>query len=352
MTLNKPAPLKVTVVRVASFLLLISVLIGLTAWGILAIHFGDSTTSALQTTLSVAFGVAGFAAIISVFFHRWSLRALGGFSLLFAVVLVWWFNISPSNDREWQPNVARLAYAVIEGDRVTVHNVRNFTYRSASDFTPEYYTKTYDLSKLDSVDLFAVYWMGPAIAHTIISFGFGGDYLAVSIEARKERSEGYSPIKGFFRQYELIYIVADERDVIRLRTNYRQDPPEQVYRYRLQGPSENGRRFFLDYMEKVNDVKEHPRFYNTLTANCTNVIWMHTHVNPGHIPFSWKILASGYTPEYLYDMERLDTSISFAELRQRGHVNPVAKAIGDTPDFSQQIRTVTVEELSNTTVPR
>ena len=338
MNFNQPTQVQITAGRVVSLLLLASALIGLAGWGVLAIHFGDSTTSPLQTTLSVAFGVAGIVAIIGVFFRRWRILALSGFSLLFVVVLVWWFNISPSNDRVWQPDVARLAYAVIDGDRVTVHNVRNFTYRSESDFTPKYYTKSYDLSKLDSVDFFAVYWMGPAIAHTIVSFGFGGDYLAVSIEARKERDEGYSTIKGFFRQYELIYIVADERDVVRLRTNYRQDPPEEVYRYRLHGTPENARRFFLDYMENINEMKDHARFYNTLVANCTNVIWMHAHVNPGRIPFSWKILASGYAPEYLYDMGRLDTSVTFAELRQRGHVNPIAQALGNTPEFSQRIR--------------
>jgi hypothetical protein len=259
--------------------------------------------------------------------------------MLFALVLGWWFNIAPSNERVWQADATVLPYATIEGDRVTVHNIRNSSYRSENDYTLAYYDKSYDLSKLDSVDLFAVYWMGPAIAHTIISFGFDGqDYLAVSIEARKEQGEGYSSIKGFFRQYELIYVVADERDVIRLRANYRKDPPEDVYRYRLQGPPENARRFFLEYMTTINEVKAHPRFYNTLTANCTNVIWMHAQVNPGHIPFSWKVLASGYAPEYLYDMGRLDTTISFAELTRRAYVNPVAQALGDVADFSQRIR--------------
>jgi len=152
-----------------------------------------------------------------------------------------------------------------------------------------------------------------------VSFGFGGqDHLAVSIEARKEKGEGYSTIKGFFRQYELFYVVADERDVIRLRTNLRDDPPEEVYRFRLQGSPETARRFFLEYMDTINDVAAHPRFYNTLISNCTTAIWMHGHVNPDRIPFSWKILASGYAAEYLYDLGRLDSSLPFAELMQRG----------------------------------
>lgn len=325
---------------IAGSLLLALVLAGLTGWAILAIYFGDSATHPFQTALAAAFALISLTAVVGVFSRRWRRKALGGFALLFAVVLAWWFSIAPSNDRAWQREVARLPYATIDGDRITVHNVRNFAYRTETDFTPAYYTKTYDLSTLDSVDLFAVYWMGPAIAHTIVSFGFGGqDYLAVSIEARKEEGEGYSSIKGFFRQYELIYVVADERDVIRLRTNYRQDPPEEVYRYRLQGAPGIARRFFLEYMKTVNAVKDRPRFYNTLMANCTNVIWMHAHVNPGRVPFSWKILASGYAPEYLYDMGRLDTSVPFAELTQRGHVNPIAQELGGAPDFSRRIRT-------------
>src|SRR5207244_1722109 len=141
-----------------------------------------------------------------------------------------------------QPEVARLAYATIDGDLVTVHNIRNFDYRTETDFTPAYYDKTYDLKKLDSVDLVAVYWMGPAIAHLFLSFGFAGDHLAISIEARKEKGEGYSSVKGFFRQYELYYVVADERDVIRVRTNYRKDPPEAVYVFPLRAPRETMRR--------------------------------------------------------------------------------------------------------------
>jgi len=265
---------------------------------------------------------------------------VSAFLALFVVVLLWWFNLAPSNDRVWQADVALLPYATITGDLVTVHNIRNLQYRSETDFTPAYYTRTYDLRQLDSVDLYAVYWMGPAIAHTIISFGFGGkDHLAVSIEARKERGEAYSSIKGFFRQYELIYIVADERDVIRLRTNYRKDPPEDVYLYGIKGSPESARKFFLDYLKSINELVDRPQFYNTLTENCTNVIWLHTLVNAGHVPFSWKILVSGYLPQYLYDMGRLDTSMPFAELEQRGHINQRARAADQSPDFSRLIRT-------------
>jgi len=313
----------------------------MTGWAVLAIYFGNSSTSVLQTALAVVFVFVSLVTLLAIFFGRWRARVLTVYCALFAAVVIWFFNIAPSNERNWQAEVAKLPRAKIAGDLVTVSNIRNFSYRSETDFTPAYYTRTYDLAKLDSVDLFAVYWMGPAIAHTIVSFGFeGGDHLAISVEARKEIGEGYSTIKGFFRQYELFYVVADERDVIRLRTNYRINPPEQVYRFSLRGPPELGRRFFLDYMQTINDLHDHPRWYNTLLANCTNVIWLHAQVNPERIPFSWKILASGYVPEYLYETGRLDTSVPFATLMQRGHVNPLAQAVDDSADFSAAIRAV------------
>lgn len=219
------------------------------------------------------------------------------------------------------------------------HNIRNFAYRSEFDYQPAYYDKTFALNDLQGVDLFSVYWMGPAIAHTIISFDFGdNNHLAISIEARKELDEGYSTLKGFFRQYELIYFVADERDVVRLRTNYRKNPPEQVYRYRLQGRQENAKNLFLAYMRKINQLNQQPEFYNTLLDNCTTAIWLLNRINPEHLPFSWKILLSGYLPEYLYEQQRLDTRIPFAKLRENAYINQLAQAADQAADFTARIR--------------
>jgi Domain of unknown function (DUF4105) len=320
--------------------LLVLTITGTTAWAVLAIYFGDSHGSIVQTSAAAVFGLFGLVTLAGLGFARWRKRLLVTYSILFFAVLGWWwFAVSPSNERQWQPDLAKLPYATINGDIVTVHNIRNVDYRSEFDYKPAYYTKTFDLNKLEGIDLFAVYWMGPAIAHTIVSFNFGNkDYLAVSIEARKELNEGYSTIKGFFRQYELIYIVADERDVIRLRTNYRKNPPEEVYLYRLKGSKENARRLFLEYLRKINELHEKPAFYNTLLDNCTTDIWFNTLVNTGHLPFSWKILLSGYVPEYLYESNRLDTRIPFDQLQRQAHINPVAQAAGQSPDFSQRIR--------------
>ena len=207
-----------------------------TIWGICAIAFGDSNGGNIELAIASVFGLLGLSTSVGLVLGRWQNVLMSTYCLAFACLLIEWLSISPSNDRQWQTDARLLAYASFAGDVVTVHNIRNFDYRSEFDYRPAYYDKRFDLNRLQGVDLFAVYWMGPAIAHTIISFDFGdNDHLAISIEARKEQHEGYSTLKGFFRQYELIYFVADERDVIRLRTHYRKNPPEQVYRYRQIG---------------------------------------------------------------------------------------------------------------------
>ena len=314
------------------------IVLAITGWGALALALVGPRGDKGRLVLAALYGMAGLAAVVALVLHRGVRFALPVFAVALLAIGLWWSGLQPSNERDWQPEVARLAYATIDGDLVTVHNIRNFDYRTETDFTPAYYVRTYDLNKLDSADLVAVYWMGPAIAHLFISFGFGDDHLAVSIEARKEKGEGYSSAKGFFRQYELYYVVADERDVIRVRTNYRKDPPEDVYIYPLRGPRENIRRLFLEYVRKMNALREHPEFYNTLTTNCTTAILMNTRVNPGSLPFSWKVLLSGYTPAYVYEAGRMDQSLPFEELKRRSLVNAAAQAADQAPDFSRRIR--------------
>ncbi len=327
------------VLCIAGRVLLVLLVSGVTAWGALALLYSSTTNALASAVLAGAFLLCGLLTPLAGGVRRQARAAVTGFALLFAVLLGWWSGIEPSNDRDWQPDVARLAHAEIKGDLVTVRNVRNFAYRSETDYTPHYYDRTYDLGKLRSVDLIAVYWMGPAIAHTILSFGFeGGEQLAISIETRKERGETYSTTRGFFKQYELHYVVADERDVVRLRTSYRKDPPEDVYVYRLHRPLENGRRVFLQYMQRINDLQARPEFYNTLIDNCTTGIWMNARINPGHVPLSWKVLASGYLPEYLHGVGMLAPGVPFAELQRLAYINPRARAAGDAEDFSRLIR--------------
>jgi hypothetical protein len=311
------------------------IIAGMTAWGAGAIYYSPLPGESLRTVLSALFAIATGLAFLLLRNRR---RTLVGFLIVFAVLVTLFFQIPASNDRDWQPEVAVTPYAKINGDLVTIHGVRNFDYRTETDFTERWDTRTYDLSKLDSANIIAVYWAGKAIAHIMISFGFEGkDYLAVSIETRKEKGESYSTLAGFFRQYELYYVVADERDVIRVRTTYRQ-PQEDVYVYRINGNLESLRRFFLDYLRSINDLLDRPSYYNTLTTNCTTSILFHARVNPESPPMSWKILLSGYLPDYLYELGRLDTTKTFPELEKLSHVNARAHAADKDATFSQRIR--------------
>jgi hypothetical protein len=336
-----------TAFRIVAAILLALVIIGMCCWGVLAAYYSDQGPAALRATLAVLLVLSALGTLTGLAARRWRLQTLAAFAVIFALLLAWWSTIEPSNEREWKTEVAKLTQVTRDGDLVTVHNIRNFDYKSPAEFTPAYYDKTFDLQKLESVDLIASYWAGPAIAHIFVSFGFGNDeYLTVSIERRDELGEAYSTVKGLFRQYELFYVVADERDVIRLRTNYRHDPPEDVYIYRVQGPLENGRRLFVEYLRRIDDLVEQPDFYNSVTSNCAGNIWMNAHVNPGRVAYSWKILLSGHVPEYLYELGLLDTSLPFEELRRRSRINDAAQAAGGAADFSRLIRA----ELPSTSV--
>lgn len=321
-------------------LVLALALFGLTAWGAAALVIAGPQGSQLTIALAAGMALLALFAATRLWLSRGRRLTVG---LLLAVVgawLLWWQSLAPSNNRQWQSDVAVLPSATIEGNRITLHNVRNFHYRSELDYTPAYYDKQVNLDELVGVDLIATYWMGPAIAHVFLSFAFAdGQHVAVSIETRKEVGESYSTIKGFFRQYELYYVVADERDVIGLRTNHRHNPPEQVYLYRLQGSLDNARRLFMAYIGQINKLHDSPEFYNTLTTNCTTSIWMNTQVNEQHLPFSWKLLASGYVPAYLYEQGRLSGSERpFASLQHDALINGKAQAAGDSPEFSRLIR--------------
>jgi len=307
-----------------------------TGWGSLVLLYLGPGGAGVCTILAAAFIGIGVSAAAAAWCRRLRRPAGLGFACAFMVVSFVWSSAEPSNDRDWQPEVALLPYADLDGDQLTVRNIRNFDYRSETDFTRAYYDRTFDLRHLDSLDLVAAYWMGPAIAHLFLTFGFGDDHLAISIEARKERTEAYSSLKGFFRQYELIYVVGDERDLIRVRTNYRRDPPEDVYLFAVRSDAEQIRRLLLDYVRDINRLRERPRFYNTLTTNCTTLILTHARVN-GDVAYSWKVLLSGYAPEQAYASGRLG-ALPFRELKRRSHINAAAHAAGGAPDFSRRIR--------------
>jgi hypothetical protein len=323
-----------TALRAAGVLGLAIAIAGMTAWATLAIYYSDLPGEPLRLALAAAFALGTLGAFLFLRNRRLILLC---FLAAFAGLLLWWTSIAPSNERDWQPEVAVLPYATRDGDLVTLHNVRDFDYRTERDFVPRYEARTFDLRRLDAVDLIAVYWAGDAIAHIIVSFGFAGEYVAISIETRKEKGEAYSSIAGFFKQYELIYVVGDERDLIRVRTNYRR-PEEQVYLYRTRAAPENARRLFLEYIGKINQLKEQPEFYNTLTTNCTTDVWFLVRALSDRFPLDWRVLLSGYFPEYAYDLGSLDTSLPFAELKAQSLVNDKAHAADQDPDFSRRVR--------------
>jgi hypothetical protein len=307
---------------------------GATVWGALALYYSELADEPVRIALAAAFALGTLLAFGLLRNRR---RTLLGFLVAFAILLLWWSSIEPSNEREWQTEVAVLPYATRDGDLVTLHNIRNFDYRTEQDFVPRYDERTFDLRRLDAVDLLAVYWAGDAIAHIMVSFGFAGDHVAFSIETRKEKGEAYSSIAGFFRRYELIYLAGDERDLIRVRTNYRR-PEELVYLYRTRTLPENARGLFLEYIDKINQLKERPEFYNTLTTNCTTDVWLLVRALVGRIPLDWRVLLSGYFPAYVYDLGALDTSLPFHALKTRSLINDKAHAADHDPGFSTRIR--------------
>lgn len=328
------------VLKIIVVLVIAIIIACMTAWASLAIYYSNLSNEGVRSGLAIGFA-ACTAAIF--FFIKRRFVTLIGFLIVFCLIVGWWLSIKPSNDRDWQPDVAVLPYATIEGNLITVHNIRNLNYRTETDFDVHYYDKTLDLNTLDSVDLIAVYWMGDAIAHIMMSFGFlGKDFVAFSIETRKEKGEGYSTIKGFFKQYELIYIAGDERDLIRVRTDYR-NPQEDVFLYRIRSNRDRAQKLFMEYIRQINAMKKKPVWYNTLTTNCTTNIVMHIKTFSDRIRYNWKILFSGYTPLYAYEVGALDTRIPFEKLRKLSYINPKAHAIGNNTEFSKKIR----EGLSN-----
>src|ERR1700746_4032739 len=254
----------------------------------------------------------------------------------FAVVVSWWLTLKPSKDRAWQPDVAQTAWAEINGDEVTIHNVRNCDYRTEIDFTTDWETRVVRLSQITGMDVAINYWGSAWIAHPIVSFQFSdGLPLCFSIETRKTSGQKYSTLKGFYRQYTLIYVVADERDCIRLRTNYRR---EQVYLYHTLASPGQARERFREYINTLNTMHESPRWYNAVTSNCTTSIRAQRAVNL-RAPWDWRILFNGKADEMLYQDHAIATGgLSFAELKQRSLIDERARAADQNPDFSKIIR--------------
>jgi len=314
-------------------LLLIATILPVLVWAPAALWFDGPASRAAAGTLAGAWFV--LLAAVLLFVKPW-LRGVAVAWALFALLLLWWFSIPPSNDRDWAPDVAQPPHADIVGNRVTVHGIRNFEYPPGAPPTERWETRNYDLDQLVGFDLFLSYWGPTLIAHTIASWEFrDGRHLAISIETRKEVGEEYSAITGFFRQFEVYYVVADERDVIGVRAGERGETP---YLYRLQMPPDKARALLLGYLTEINRLSTEPRWYNALTFNCTTAIrWQNQQIEAAR-PWDWKMLVNGYLDELGYERGQINTSLPFPELRARSNITDKARAALDSEDFSARIR--------------
>jgi hypothetical protein len=307
-------------------------LIGI-AWTFGALWF-DFPISVLCRSAAAVFAVSAIAALV---FVRPLWKAFIGVAGAIALVAAWWLTLRPSNTRDWQPDVAETPYADIEGDRVVIHSFRNFDYLTKTEFRPEWETKTVHLSNLRAVDFFTNYWGSTLICHTFLSFDFGPDgYVCVSIETRMTKGQAYSALAGLYRQFALYYVIGDERDIVRLRTNYRL---EDVYLYRLVvATPEQTRALFLDYIQSANELHERAQWYNELVSNCTSNIRLHIKDIGAARPWDWQLLVNGTIDEHAYDLRAIDTSLPFAELKSLSHINDRARAADRDPAFSSRIR--------------
>jgi hypothetical protein len=321
-----------SVLRFAA-LVLATLLLGIPgAWAALALWYQGGQLKSVLVLLWSAFTLG---VLIALWQGRAGLAFLS-FALAFGVLLVWWQSIAPTNERLWADDVAQITNGSVDGNHVTLRNVRNFDWRSNTDYTQRWETRSYDLDKLTSVDMVMSYWDGWAIAHMLISFGFDdGQHVAFSVEVRRRKNATYSELGGFFKRDGLSIIAADERDVIRVRTNIR---GEDDYLYRIRMPQPAMRSLFLGYVEQASRLVDTPRFYNTITVNCTTLVYHMMKRIVGHLPWSYRLLFTGYLPAYVYRVGGLDQRFTLEELRALGRITDRARQSDRSDSFSADIR--------------
>src|SRR6516225_818697 len=301
-------------------------------WATLAIYYSNLPSAGLRIALAVSFAAL---AIWLLWLSR-SRRSFFVFIMLFLGVVAWWLSISPSHYRPWRPEVAVMPRATIDGDRVRISGVRNFDYRSLDDFTVRYEEREVRLSHLTGLDFFVSYWSEGPVGHTFLSFIFdNAPPLSISIETRPEVGEGFAPIASLFKQFELIYVVGDERDLVRVRTNYRK---ETVYLYRLNASDIDAPRLLLVYLDRINELAERPEWYHLLSNSCTINIVRYTNAAGRTGRFDIRHLLNGLILSYLDNAGRDDTLLPLGKIRRLLLINAVAHAAANVPDFSERIR--------------
>jgi hypothetical protein len=301
-------------------------------WATLALYWSNLPWAWLRLVLAIGFLAFGIYAL----WWKRRLRTYLVFAGLFLAVVAWHASIRPSFDHPWQTEVAVLPQTFRDGDRVVLKNFRNFDYRSRTDFTPHYETREVMLSHLTSVDFYISHFMPGPVAHTFLSFNFDNALpVCISIEARRQIGQGFDPLASLFKQFTLIYVVGDERDIVRVRTNFRH---EEVYLYRVETSPENARRLFLVYLDRVNELASRPEFYHLLSNNCTINIVRYARIAGKLQDFDIRFWFNGFADRGLYRAGLLNPTLSFEELRRRAWINSLAQAADDAPDFSRRIR--------------
>ncbi len=317
-------------------------------WGGMALFLHAPPTGKFSHAAVWLWGVAWLLLVGCALLQKRMVPILAGGLPLMLGLWIWWASITPQADRAWADDVAQLVNLTPDPQQpgiVQLNNVRNFQWRSDTDYTPRWETRSYDLNQLRSVDVVLSYWMGPAIAHTLVSFGFtDGQHVVFSIEIRKEKHEQFDALAGFFKQYEMALVAADERDILAVRTNVRS---EQVHLYRISMAPSSMRDLFMAYAQQAEQLRQTPRFYHTLTANCTTIVWQLARRIGQALPTDWRLLASGYLPEYLRDAGALQSPQPIEVLRAAGNMTERAQNwqrpamlddAGASADFSRHIR--------------
>ena len=332
-----PAKPQTPLVRVAHLVLktLLAVAIGFFAlWASFALWY-QLPLADVGRAIVIALWLAFAMAVLILLFRRRLLIAAGLYALAVIGMLIWWPTIEPRLDRDWAPDVARTVTGTLDGNIATLANVRNFDWQTPEQATERWETRRYDLSKLSSLDIVLSYWGMDAIAHTLVSFGFSdGAHVVFSVEIRRERTESFSEIGGFFKQFELAFIAADEADIVKLRTNVRR---EDVYLYPIAVTAADRQALFLAYIGAANDLSEKPSFYNTITANCTTVVFDLARMIEPSVPTDWRIILSGYLPEYFAEHGVLAWPKPYGDLRARAAISARGQAAPERP-YSEVIR--------------
>ena len=263
-------------------------------------------------------------------------QAVLAYLLLFSLLLLWWSGIKPSHDRDWADDLAQITSGQVDGNQVRLNNVRNFEWRSTTDYDIRWENREYDLKQLQSVDMITSYWGLPSIAHVVVSFGFDdGEHVAFSVEIRRESHEQFSELGGFFKEFELSIIAADERDVLRVRSNVRD---EDLWLYRINLSPADARKLFRSFVLQANQLAEHPRFYHTVTGNCTTIVFSMMKQIVEGLPLDHRLLLTGYLPAYVHEVGGMMPGMSLEELQRRGRITQQARDAGDDPAFSARIR--------------